>query len=178
MTQPRIPCYKLAIRMGEGAEFPARFQQSGRPGFYLRVLEEGEIGAGDAIELIDHDEDSVTIAAFIRVYLHEAHDPQRLKRVLASRDLGEAWRVFLEKMLNKAEPVIQARGWEGFRTFVVDRKVPESEIITSFYLQPKDGEPLPAYLPGQFLTFRLNIPGESHPVTRTYTLSDSPKPDY
>ena len=178
VTQPRIPCYKLAIRMGEGAEFPARFQQSGRPGFYLRVLEEGEIGAGDEIELIDHDEDSVTIAEFIRVYLHEAHDPQSLKRVLASRDLGEAWRVYLEKMLKKAEPVIQARGWEGFRTFVVDRKVPESEIITSFYLRPKDGEPLPAYLPGQFLTFRLNIPGESHPVTRTYTLSDSPKPDY
>ncbi|MEN8762043.1 MAG: MOSC domain-containing protein [Thiogranum sp.] len=178
VTQPRIPCYKLAMRMGEGLDFPARFQKSGRPGFYLRVLEEGEICAGDAIHLIDRDEDSVTIAEFIRVYLYDAHDPESLKRVRGSRDLGEAWRLYLESMLKKAVPVIQAAGWEGFRPFVVDRKVPESANITSFYLRPKDGAPLPAYLPGQFLTFRLNISGESHPVTRTYTLSDSPRPDY
>lgn len=178
-TQPRVPCYKLAMRMGQGVDFPARFQESGRMGFYCRVLEEGEVRAGDAIDLVERDEGSVTIAEFIRVYLHESHEPASLKRVLASRDLGDGWRVYLEKMLKKAEPVIGPRGWEGFRPFLVDRKVPESETITSFYLRPEDGQSLPSFMPGQFLTFRLDIPGRATPVTRTYSLSDSPNhPDY
>ncbi len=179
VTQPRIPCYKLAIRMEQGLDFPGRFQQSGRMGFYFRVLEEGEVGAGDPIELIERDERSVTIAEFIRVYLYDAHDPASLKRVLGSRDLGDAWRVYLEKMLKKAEPVTGPAGWEGFRTFVVDHKVRESETITSFYLVPKDGEPLPGFLPGQFLTFRLLLPAHPRPILRTYSLSDSPHhPEY
>ncbi len=178
VTQPRIPCYKLALRMSEGMDFPKRFQESGRVGFYLRVLEEGEIGAGDTIERVDTDTRSVTIAEFISIYLHETHEPESLKRVLASRDLGDAWRVYLEKMLEKATPVLSASSWNGYRTFVVDRKVPESETITSFYLVPEDGQTLPPFKPGQFLTFRLEIPGQSTPVTRTYTISDCPNPDY
>lgn len=179
VTQPRIPCYKLAFRMQQGLDFPARYQQSGRMGSYFRVLEEGEIGAGDEIELVESDEHSVTIAEFIHIYLHDSHDPASLKRVLASRDLGEAWYEYMEKMLKRAEPVTGPNGWKGFRTLIVDRKVPESETITSFYLKPADGEPLPPYLPGQYLTFHLNIPGHDKPVMRTYSLSDSPyHPDY
>jgi len=179
VTQPRIPCYKLAMRMEEGPDFPARFQETGRMGFYCRVLEEGEVGAGDSIEFIERAEDSVTIADFIRVYLYESHEPASLKRVLASRGLGNAWKAYLGKMLKKAEPVISTRGWEGFRPFLVDHREQESETITSFYLKPQDGELLPTYMPGQFLTFRLSIPGQPRPVTRTYSLSDSPNhPDY
>jgi ferredoxin-NADP reductase/MOSC domain-containing protein YiiM len=178
VTQPRIPCYKLALRMGEGMDFPKRFQDSGRLGFYLRVIEEGEIGAGDAIERVDTDGRSVTIAEFIHIYLHETHDPDSLRRMLASRDLGDAWRMYLEKMLEQAGPTPGPDGWEGYRTFVVDRKVPESETITSFYLVPEDGGPLPPFKPGQFLSFRLDIPGQTKPVTRTYTISDRPDADY
>ena len=179
VTQPRIPCYKLAMRMEQGPDFPARFQETGRMGFYCRVLEEGEVGAGDAIELVERDDNSVTIAEFIKVYLHESHEPESLRRVLASRDLGGAWRVYLEKMLKKVEPVMGPRGWEGFRPLLVDRKVPESETITSFYLKPQDSEPLPPYMPGQFLTFQLSMPEHPKPVMRTYSLSASPNhPDY
>jgi ferredoxin-NADP reductase/MOSC domain-containing protein YiiM len=178
VSQPRIPCYKLALRMGEGPDFPKRFQDSGRLGFYLRVIEEGEVGAGDAIERVDSDPRSVTIAEFIRVYLHETRDPDSLRRVLASRDLGDAWRIYLERMLEGAGPNPGPRGWEGHRTFVVCRTVPESETITSFYLAPQDGKALPAFRPGQFLTLELDIPGQPRPVTRTYTISDSPHPDH
>lgn len=178
VTQPRIPCYKLALRMGEGTDFPKRFQDSGKLGFYLRVIEEGEIGAGDAIDRVATDGRSVTIAEFISIYLHGIHDPGSLRRVLASRDLGDAWRIYLEKMLEKAEPTSSPRGWSSYRTFVVDRKVPESETITSFYLVPEDGETLSSYQPGQFLTFRLEVPGHSKPITRTYTISDHPNSDY
>jgi len=66
------------------------------------------------------------------------------------------------------------RAWEGYRTFVVERKTPESETITSFYLAPEDGGALPAYRPGQFLGFSLDVPGRMTPVIRTYTISDSP----
>jgi uncharacterized protein len=69
--------------------------------------------------------------------------------------------------------------WSGFRKFRVEGKVLEAESCCSFYLAPHDGRPLPPYLPGQYLTFRLQIPGESREVTRCYSLSDSPDhPDY
>lgn len=64
--------------------------------------------------------------------------------------------------------------WKGTRTFLVDRKEVESQTVTSFYLRPEDGEPLPAYKPGQFLSFQLAIPGFDKPAMRSYTLSDSP----
>jgi MOSC domain-containing protein YiiM len=115
VTQPRIPCCKLALRMGEGADFPKRFQDSGRLGFYLRVIEEGEIGAGDIIEPEDTDGQSVTIAEFIQIYVRGSHDPDGLRRILASRDLGDAWRIHLEKMLERAEPPPGPRGWDSRR---------------------------------------------------------------
>lgn len=74
----------------------------------------------------------------------------------------------------KREPAPQAEpdtSWRGWRNFVVDRKVAESAEITSFYLKPQDGNPLPAFLPGQFLTIQLNIPDQPRPVIRTYSLS-------
>ena len=64
--------------------------------------------------------------------------------------------------------------WSGFRKFRVEGKVLEAESCCSFYLAPHDGRPLPAYLPGQYLTFRLQIPGQAREVTRCYSLSDSP----
>ena len=64
-------------------------------------------------------------------------------------------------------------GWEGYRTFVVVRKEPESRTVTSFYLEPADGKPIPAHKPGQFLGFKLAVPGRNAPVIRTYTISDA-----
>ena len=65
--------------------------------------------------------------------------------------------------------------WKGWRNFVVDRKVKESEEITSFYLKPQDGKPITDFKPGQFLTIKLDIPEQERPVIRTYSLSDYPR---
>ena len=65
--------------------------------------------------------------------------------------------------------------WVGYRTFVVDRREPESETVTSFYLIPEDGGDLPGYFPGQSLGFAIDLPGQKRPVARNYTISDSPK---
>ena len=70
------------------------------------------------------------------------------------------------------------RTWDGFRKFVVARKVLEARDTRSFYLEPHDRRPLPSFNPGQYLTFKLNVPGQPKPVTRCYSLSDAPRADY
>lgn len=72
----------------------------------------------------------------------------------------------------------QAGGWEGFRDFVVDRKIEESDVITSFYLVPRDGGAIASFEPGQYISVRLNIPGENHTHIRQYSLSDRPDQPY
>ncbi|NEQ44079.1 MAG: 2Fe-2S iron-sulfur cluster binding domain-containing protein [Leptolyngbya sp. SIOISBB] len=73
----------------------------------------------------------------------------------------------------------QEKGWTDWRDFVVFRKEAESQEITSFYLKPQDGKPIPSFKPGQFLTLKLDIPEQSRPVIRTYSLSDyAVTPDY
>ena len=98
VTQPRLPCYKLGIRMGAGKTFPKRFQKSGRVGFYLRVMKEGELAAGDRIERVDVP-DSVTIAEFLKVYGSKRPSRRAISRVLAAPGLSHAWRTYLEDML-------------------------------------------------------------------------------
>ncbi|MCP4505079.1 MAG: hypothetical protein GY826_01630, partial [Fuerstiella sp.] len=67
--------------------------------------------------------------------------------------------------------------WNGLRKFLVDRRVTESHDTTSFYLKPHDGKSLPLFHPGQFLTFRLHVPGEQRPIVRCYSLSSGPDSD-
>ena len=102
VTQPRIPCFKLVYRMDAGPEFTKRFLESRRMGFYFRVLQEGEVGAGDAIELIEGAEESVTIAEFIEFTQFQTHDPVGLRRVLASRDLSTGSKGWSERLARKS----------------------------------------------------------------------------
>jgi MOSC domain-containing protein YiiM len=101
VSQARIPCAKLAQRMGVGSDFPKQFLASKRVGFYLRVLEEGGIGAGDRIAVVDRDDGSVSIAELVEITQLEQGDEAGLKRVLASRGLSQEWRRRLEKRLRK-----------------------------------------------------------------------------
>lgn len=74
----------------------------------------------------------------------------------------------------QAGKIAEAGSWSGFRKFYIHKRVDEADGITSFYLRPYDGKPVPRYLPGQHLTFRLQIPGNPKPVVRCYSLSDAP----
>jgi uncharacterized protein len=74
------------------------------------------------------------------------------------------------------QQICDTKIWKDWRNFVVVRKVKESEEITSFYLRPEDKEEIPNFQPGQFLTIKLDIPGQDKPVIRTYSLSDYPEP--
>ena len=175
VSQPRVPCYKLAIKMGiEG--FQNRFLASGRMGFYFRVLEEGEVGAGDTIELVKRDPRAMTVREVNDLLYFDKENLTGTAKALEIPALSHGWKGSFQERLAKAAAPAETR--DRYRTFVVDRKEPESETITSFYLVPEDGVALPRFLPGQFLTFELNIPGQPKPVLRTYSLSDCPNSDY
>ena len=174
VSQPRIPCYKLAIKMGiEG--FQNRFLESGRVGSYLRVLEEGEIGAGDEVALVCADPNGMTVREVSNLLYFDKENLEATRRALHVPGLAHGWKGSFAERLAKAGPGTESR--KGFRNFVVERKVAESETITSFHLVPEDGAPLPEFLPGQFLTLELDIPGRPSPVLRTYSISDRPNPD-
>lgn len=68
--------------------------------------------------------------------------------------------------------------WTGWREFILENRVPESDTITSFYLKPKDGRPLQPFRSGQYLTVQVDVPGQPHPAVRTYTISDAPSQSY
>ena len=175
VSQPRVPCYKLAIKMGIDG-FQNRFLASGRMGFYFRVLEEGEVGAGDRIELVRRDPAAMTVRAVNEVLYFDKANLDGAARALGIPALSHGWKGSFEDRLAKS--AADGKAGDRYRTFLVDRKQPESETITSFYLVPEDGSALPAFLPGQFLTFELTIPGQPKPVLRTYSLSDAPGTDY
>jgi Flavodoxin reductases (ferredoxin-NADPH reductases) family 1 len=91
------------------------------------------------------------------------------------RSTLECLRAQLQSIQARSQEADQNRlVWNGYRKFSVTRKVSECDDVCAFYLKPHDGKPLPAYKPGQYLTFQLDIPGRDKPLVRCYSLSDSP----
>jgi MOSC domain-containing protein YiiM len=93
VAQPRLPCFKLGLRMGD-PRFPKRFTAAGRPGAYLRVVEEGDIGPGDTIEVVSRPEHGVTSALVSRALLS---DPSLLGAALEATELPEGLREWMEE---------------------------------------------------------------------------------
>lgn len=91
VTQPRLPCYKLAIRMGMPT-FPKLFLASRRTGFYLRVLEEGEVGAGDELRLLERDPEPLTVEDVVRLYYFDRTDLEGARAALRVKPLGSGFR--------------------------------------------------------------------------------------
>ena len=102
VTQPRIPCFKLGIRFGR-ADMVKRFLHSGRNGFYLAVMKEGEVSAGDSIQILSRDENGVTVADIVQLYTSDAAKQDLLQRVSELISLPESWRAYFRKRLWKAD---------------------------------------------------------------------------
>jgi MOSC domain-containing protein YiiM len=102
VSEPRIPCFKLVMRMEAGADFAARFLKSGRLGYYLRVIEEGGVAAGDAVSFVEQAPESPTMAEFIRVSQFETHDLAALRRIQPARGLSAKWGAVLQKHIDRA----------------------------------------------------------------------------
>ena len=97
VTQPRSPCFKLGIRMND-ENFPARFAAANRTGFYLRVLQEGKVTAGDAIERIAHDANSMNVRDVFRLR-HGSGTREEYECAVQLPALSPSWRAVFEKRL-------------------------------------------------------------------------------
>ena len=102
VTQPRLPCYKLGVRFGRN-DMIKRFLESRRTGFYLSVAVEGDLGAGDAIEIVDRHPAAVSIPELLRMYLKEDVAPDRLREAIAVPVLADAWRRDFQKEVASSE---------------------------------------------------------------------------
>ena len=108
VTQPRLPCYKLGVRF-QSEDMVKRFLGSGRTGFYFSAFREGEVGAGDRIEVIARDANGVAVPEITRLYItkrYSAADLEILHRAVHVQALPESWREYFLSRLEKAEPRI------------------------------------------------------------------------
>jgi ferredoxin-NADP reductase/MOSC domain-containing protein YiiM len=182
VTQPRVTCYRVGIRMSE-PRMPALLTASGRPGFYFRVLEEGEVGAGDAIVKVSDGPERMTVAEVNALLYSPDHPRDRLERALRIGALSPGWRWSFERLLRSPAsapggdnvgpaPAAAAHPAEpGFRALAVTAVDHESADVLSLTLQSPDGRALPAALPGQYVAVRLRPSADSPPLFRSYSLS-------
>lgn len=182
VSQPRVTCYRVGIRMDE-PRMPALLTSSGRPGFYFRVLREGEVAAGDEIVKIGEASERMTVAEINALLYLPDHARDRLERALRNEALSRGWRSSFEALLqSKATgagsgnaglaPVMAAHpvapGFWPLTVAAVDR---ESNDVFSLSLRHPDGQPLRPALPGQYVVLRLRPGGDGRPLFRSYSLS-------
>jgi ferredoxin-NADP reductase/MOSC domain-containing protein YiiM len=178
VTQPRVTCYRVGIRMNE-PRMPALLTGSGRPGFYFRVLREGEVGAGDDIVKVGEAEERMTVAEINALLYLPDHARDRLERALRIAALSHGWRSSFEALrrshaTGNAGLAPAAAGHPaapGFRPLAVTAIDRESADVLSLTLQSPDGQPLPTALPGQYVVLRLQRSAGGPPLFRSYSLS-------
>jgi ferredoxin-NADP reductase/MOSC domain-containing protein YiiM len=189
VTQPRVTCYRVGIRMNE-PQMAALLVAHGRPGFYFRVLEEGEVASGDEIVRISSGPDAMTVFAINALLYMPGHPRSELERALRIRALSPGWRGSFEALLAQEQRgattgnagLTAAAGpppaWRAFRPLRVARKVRESRSVISLVLEPADGHLLAAPLPGQFVALRLKPGPNARPLMRSYSLSGEPSAEH
>jgi len=182
VTQPRVTCYRVGIRMNE-PQMPALLTSSGRPGFYFRVLHEGEVGADDEIVKMGEASERMTVAEINALLYSPNHPRERLERALRIESLSPGWRwSFQELLKSEASGVASGNAGltptaashpvaPGFRPLTVTTIDQESADVISLTMQSADGQPLTAALPGQYIVLRLLPSAGSPHLFRSYSLS-------
>ena len=186
VTQPRVTCYRVGIRMDEPA-MPALLVSHHRPGFYLRVLQEGDIGAGDEITKVADGPERISVADIDALLYLPGHPREQLERSVRIPALSPGWKSSLQSLLNQGAleagnagltaSAGPAPAWSGFRPLRVAKVDRESSSVISLSFEQLDRSPLPAALPGQFLVLRLRIKPNGPPVLRNYSMSGAPGAD-
>jgi ferredoxin-NADP reductase/MOSC domain-containing protein YiiM len=186
VTQPRVTCYRVGIRMNE-PRMASLLVAHQRPGFYFRVLEEGEVGAGDEIVKVAQGPERMTVTAVNALLYLPGPAKGDIQRAVRIPALSPGWKGSFEALLRQlaqprpqtgdrgsASPEQVAAAAPGFRPLKVARIDRESSSVVSLILKPVDGHPLPLPLPGQFVVLRLRPQADAPPVLRSYSLSDLP----
>jgi ferredoxin-NADP reductase/MOSC domain-containing protein YiiM len=170
VSQPRVTCYRVGIRMDE-PRMAALLVSHHRPGFYLRVLQEGEIGAGDEIVKVADGPEQMSVAEIDALLYLPGRSKERLQRALRIPALSAGWKGSFQDLL---QPQSAAPAWPGFRPLRLARIDRESASVISLSFEAQDGSPLPATLPGQFLILRLRPNPDLPPILRNYSMSGEP----
>jgi ferredoxin-NADP reductase/MOSC domain-containing protein YiiM/ferredoxin len=183
VTQPRVTCYRLGIRMAEPA-MAALLVSHHRPGFYFRVLEEGEVGAGDEITKVADGPERLTVANIDALLYLPNPSREQLERSLRVPALSQGWKTSLkaiaeQKTSDEGNPGLKASSgpppaWPGFRPLRVARVDREAANVVSLSIEQTDEGPLPAALPGQFLVLRLRTTPNGPMLLRNYSMSGMP----
>ena len=182
VTQPRVTCYRVGIRMNE-PRMPALLTSSGRPGFYFRVLQEGEVGAGDEVIKVGEAEERMTVAEINALLYSPNHPSDRLEQALRIEALSPGWRSSFQALLESqtiaaisgnaglAPAAASHPAAPGFQPLAVTAINHESADVLSLTMQSPDGQPLQTALPGQYVVLRLQTTAAGPPLFRSYSLS-------
>jgi ferredoxin-NADP reductase/MOSC domain-containing protein YiiM len=178
VTQPRTTCYRVGIRMNE-PRMPALLTSSGRPGFYFRVLREGEVGAGDEIVKVGQAPEGMTVAEINALLYSARHPRDQLQRALQIAALSPGWHASFDALLESHTPgnaglapaVAAHPVAPGFRPLTVTAIDHESADVLSLTMQSTDGLPLAAALPGQYVVLRVQRTAGGPALFRSYSLS-------
>ena len=181
VTQPRVTCFRVGIRLGE-PEMPNLLVSHRRPGFYFRVITEGRVQTGDAIVQTRRGRHQLSVTDVDALLYLPDRNADQLRKVIDVPALSPGWQQSFRDMLAAHEsasaptapPIGVEPGWTGFRRLRVAATRRESRTVLSIELEPDDDCPgLPAPLPGQYLTIRIPDAGDPAPV-RSYSLSGDP----
>ncbi|WP_042418257.1 MOSC and FAD-binding oxidoreductase domain-containing protein [Streptacidiphilus anmyonensis] len=198
VTQPRVTCYRVGIRLRE-PRMASLLVSHGRPGFYFRVLTEGNVRAGDEIVKLGTGPEALSVAEINALLYMPGHPRELLERALRIDALSPGWKGSFQALLDGAGAggnvglgnvglgnvglTAAAAGgppaWTGFQRLRVSQVTAESDTVFSYTLATTDGRALPAASAGQFVTVRLPRTDASAPLIRTYSLSGAPgTPEY
>ena len=187
VSQPRVTCYRLGIRMDE-PRMPALVVSHRRPGFYFRVLAEGRVEAGASIVKIASGPEPVTVADVDGLLYLPGHRHDGMAQALRIDALSPGWKASLRALLDEPEggggnvgltaaAAAPPPAWSGFRPLRITRVESETSSVRSFTLDATDGAPLPEAQPGQYVPVRVPL-SDGATVVRNYSLSGPPGAAY
>jgi ferredoxin-NADP reductase/MOSC domain-containing protein YiiM/ferredoxin len=190
VSQPRDTCYRVGIRLNH-PEIAALLVAHRRPGFYFRVIQEGEIGAGDRVEKVSDGPERMTVAEIDALLYSAEHPLEGLRRAVRIPALSLDWQGSMQALRAAAEAggttgnaglglgASAPLAWRGFRPVVVVDSREESADVRSFEFAAEDGLALPPALPGQYIMVRIRPSPDAPAVTRNYSLCGPPgTPNY
>ena len=185
VSQPRVTCYRVGLRLGE-PQMAALLVSHHRPGFYFRVITEGQIESGQDIVKVGSGPEQVTVAEIDALLYLPGHPRDALERALRIPALSAGWKGSLQSLLTQADDTSTSAGntgltaaasspppaWAGFRSLEVTATHDESRTVRSITLADPDGAPLPPWRPGQSVAVRLPREDTDETLIRNYSLSN------
>ena len=187
VTQPRVTCYRVGVRLGE-PRMAALLVAHHRPGFYMRVMAEGEVEAGDRIVKVRDGPQRLTVVEADALLYLPGRDPRQLERALRIDAFSPGWKAAFHSMAEEMRGAGWAENqglildagspaaWPGFRRLRVVGTRTESRNVFSLELETAATEETAPAAPGQFITLRLPVEGGRPPILRSYSLTATSDP--